>query len=95
MLIAGALITGIAATITGKAMKRALAARAAGTTTTKPTEGEKPIVGKEKPTHKVEKTTATGKHYNKLVRLRRSSAAPTWRSSPGRSSSARRSWSVS
>ncbi len=65
VLIAGALITGVAATITGKAMKRALAAGS----TTKPTEGEKPIVGKEKPTHKVETAATRTKHYNKLLRL--------------------------
>jgi hypothetical protein len=69
VLIAGALITGVAATITGKAMKRALAARATGTTTTKPTESEKPAAGKEKPSNKSESTTAGNKQYNKLLRL--------------------------
>ena len=64
VLIAGALLTGVAATITGKAMKRALAAK--GTTTT---EADKPAVGgKDKPAGKVEKTTAArNKQYKKLL----------------------------
>jgi hypothetical protein len=65
VLIAGALLTGVAATITGKALKRASTTRP-----TKPVEGEKPIVGnKEKPANKSEHSAAHNRHYNKLLRL--------------------------
>jgi hypothetical protein len=66
-LVAGALITGVAATITGKALKRAQRAAAS---TTKPTE-EKPVTIREKLTHKGEKTTSARKQFNKLLRLER------------------------
>jgi hypothetical protein len=62
-LIAGALVTGVAATITGKALKRAQRA-----STTKPTE-EKPVTNREKPAHKAESTAASKKQFNKLLRL--------------------------
>jgi hypothetical protein len=65
VLIAGALVTGVAATITGKALKRA---QRASTSTTKPTEAEKPVTHREKPAHKAERSTS-GKQFKKLLRL--------------------------
>jgi hypothetical protein len=65
VLIAGALITGVAATITGKALKRAQRA-----STTRPTEVEKPVTTREKPIHKAGKTSAR-KEFKKLLRLER------------------------
>jgi hypothetical protein len=64
-LIAGALVTGVAATITGKALKRA---QRASTSPTKPGE-EKPVTIREKLSHKGEKTTSARKQFNKLLRL--------------------------
>lgn len=64
-LIAGALVTGVAATVNGHALKRAQRALA-----TKSPEAEKPVTNKEKPTQKAEKTRAS-KEYNKLLRLER------------------------
>lgn len=70
VLIAGALITGVAATITGKALKRAAAHKVA-----KPTEPEKPGTTTEKPgakdkaTSKMEDAATHNRHYNKLMRL--------------------------
>lgn len=63
-LLAGALLTGVAATITGKAMKRVQAGA------TKPVEVEKPITKGEKPNPK-EATPApnANKEFNKLLRL--------------------------
>ncbi len=66
VLIAGALITGVAATVTGKALKRASEkknnAGTGATTPAKPTksgEADKPAAGKP----------ATDKKYNRLLRL--------------------------
>jgi uncharacterized membrane protein len=56
LLIAGALLTGVAATVTGKALKRA-----ANVSTTKP--ANKPVKAGEAT------TAAPGKHYKQLMRL--------------------------
>lgn len=65
-LIAGALVTGVAATVNGHALKRAQ--RAAGSTT-KTLEADKPTA-KDKPNPKAGRTTAA-KQYKKLLRLER------------------------
>ena len=64
-LIAGALVTGVAATINGKALKRA---QRALPSTTKSIEAEKPITTREKPTQKAKKSAAA-RQYNKLLRM--------------------------
>ena len=66
-LIAGALVTGVAATVNGHALKRAQ--RAAGSTTKTP-EADKPTTNKDKPNQKAGRTTAA-KQYKKLLRLER------------------------
>jgi len=66
-LIAGAMVTGVAATVNGHALKRA---QRASTSTTKPSDIEKPITTREKPAHKTGKSSAA-KQYNKLLRLER------------------------
>jgi hypothetical protein len=76
VLIAGALLTGVAATINGKAMKRALPST---TAPSKANEGEKTATNKgeaDKGNTKGEKaaskeTTAKDKEYNRLLRLER------------------------
>lgn len=64
-LITGALVTGVAATVNGKALKRA---QRALTSTTKSLEGDKPITTREKPAQKAKKSAAT-RQYNKLLRM--------------------------
>lgn len=68
VLIGGALITGVAATITGHALKRA---QRASKSTTRPTEAEKPTNNREKPIHKTETAGRARKEYKKLLRLER------------------------
>lgn len=64
VLIAGALLTGVAATVTGKALKRAAAHKVE-----KPGEIDKPSTTKDKATNKPESAATHERHYNKLMRL--------------------------